>query len=207
MKRSFQRQAVYDLEKANTNDPTKFWKQIAELGPRKKHKIPWEILNDDGSIDNNFDNIMNKWRQDFEDLLNPSTPLGPEEQAFLNSVMDENMSAEQMWENDPTIINAELNASITKDEVARAIHKAKSGKAPGIDGVVSETLRNNVSINFLCQLFNTCMEKSMMPSVWAKGLITPIPKTSKGDPRIPTNYRGISLLSMTGKLYTSIISK
>ena len=39
-----------------------------------------------------------------------------------------------------------------------------------------------------------------------KCFISPIPKCSKKDPFLPSNYRGISLLSCVGKLYSSILS-
>ena len=35
----------------------------------------------------------------------------------------------------------------------------------------------------------------------------PLPKSKENDPMIPLNYRGISLLSCTLKLFTSIINK
>ena len=45
----------------------------------------------------------------------------------------------------------------------------------------------------------------MIPSLWGKGIISPIPKNAAGDPRIPMNYRGISLLPVTAKLYSACI--
>ena len=42
--------------------------------------------------------------------------------------------------------------------------------------------------------------------MWQKCYIRPIPKSSLSDKRIPTNYRGISLLSNIYKLYASIIN-
>ena len=42
--------------------------------------------------------------------------------------------------------------------------------------------------------------------MWSRGIINPIPKSPDNNPRIPLNYRGISLLSVTGKLYTATIS-
>ena len=37
-------------------------------------------------------------------------------------------------------------------------------------------------------------------------MISPIPKRSTNDPRIPLNYQGISLLPVSGKLFTAAIS-
>lgn len=45
----------------------------------------------------------------------------------------------------------------------------------------------------------------IIPSAWNKSIIKPVPKTSKSDPRVPLNYRGISLLSTVYKLYSNIL--
>src|SRR5690348_8320710 len=44
-----------------------------------------------------------------------------------------------------------------------------------------------------------------IPIDWARGLIFPIHK--EGDPRVPDNYRGITLLSVVGKIYAMVINK
>ena len=44
-----------------------------------------------------------------------------------------------------------------------------------------------------------------IPKDWAKGLIVPLYK--ERYPRVPDNYRGITLLSVVGKLYTSVLNK
>ena len=46
----------------------------------------------------------------------------------------------------------------------------------------------------------------MIPKVWSKAIIAPIPKGGDKDPCQPLNYRGISLLSCVGKLFTYIIN-
>ena len=46
----------------------------------------------------------------------------------------------------------------------------------------------------------------MVPSTWVKGIICPILKSASSDPRVPLNYRGISLLPVVSKLYTGLIS-
>ncbi len=49
-------------------------------------------------------------------------------------------------------------------------------------------------------------ESCILPSVWLKSVINPISKGSNKDPYIPLNYRGISLLSCVGKVFTGIIN-
>ena len=58
----------------------------------------------------------------------------------------------------------------------------------------------------LTVLFNTCMRKHVIPTVWTLGLINPIPKSSTADKRVLLNYHGISLLAVSDKMFTATIS-
>ncbi len=111
---------------------------------------------------------------------------------------------ESSWNEDN--VNQELNVPITKSEVSVVLANTKNGKAQGLDGVVAVTLRNRPSIDVLTALFNFCLEHGITLSVWSKGIISPIPKNASGDPRIPMNYRGISLLPVIAKVYSACIS-
>ena len=82
----------------------------------------------------------------------------------------------------------------------------KFAKAPVLDGVVADTLKNRMSIDVLTALFNFCLDNNVIPSVWAKGIISLIPKNAAGNPFIPSNYRGISLLPVVAKIYSACIS-
>ena len=42
---------------------------------------------------------------------------------------------------------------------------------------------------------------------WLRAIVNPIPKRSGKDPYVPSNYRGISLLSCLSKTYISLISE
>ena len=54
--------------------------------------------------------------------------------------------------------------------------------------------------------FSIVFESGIIPAEWEKCFISPIPKCSKKDPFLPLYYRGLSLLSCVGKLYSSILS-
>ena len=43
-----------------------------------------------------------------------------------------------------------------------------------------------------------------IPRDWARGIIFPLHK--EGDPRVPDNYRGITLLSVVGKIYAMVLN-
>ena len=142
--------------------------------------------------------------EDFCGLLTPPPPDSPEQAQHTEYIKQDNDQKEQSWTND--CHNAELNKPFTIEETRKIMTRAKSGKVPGVDGLVVDILKNEASIRLLSELFNACMENSMIPMVWSLGMISPIPKSSSNDPRVPLNYHGISLLSVPGKLYTAAIS-
>ena len=57
----------------------------------------------------------------------------------------------------------------------------------------------------LLKLFNFVLKTGIMPTNWCVSLISPIPK-GKGSKNDPNNYRGISLISCIGKLFTALIN-
>jgi len=65
---------------------------------------------------------------------------------------------------------------------------------------------NEEFLEVVCQLLNVILESGLFPEVWSKGIILPIYK-NKGDVKDLDNYRGITILSCLGKLFTSVINK
>ena len=100
-----------------------------------------------------------------------------------------------------------LNQAITEDEVTKAAKKLKNGKSSGIDGIKNEHIKHSIDtlMPLYLLLFNKVLDNGELPEEWGTGLIVPIYK-KKGDKKDPNNYRGITLLSCLGKLFTSIIN-
>ncbi len=103
--------------------------------------------------------------------------------------------------------SAILNGPITSDEVKRCIRKLKSNKSPGVDNIINEYIK--CTVDLLCPLyvkiFNKILDTGVFPSEWSIGVIVPLYK-NKGDPTDTNNYRGITLLSCMGKLFTSVLN-
>ena len=99
-----------------------------------------------------------------------------------------------------------LDAEISEDEVRKALRGLKSGKASGPDDISAEMLKTaeDVIIEFLVKLFNTLFMNGIYPEGWKEAIIVPVYK--KGDKDSPNNYRGISLLSLIGKCYVSVLN-
>ena len=96
--------------------------------------------------------------------------------------------------------------TISEQEVRNVVCRAKYRKAFGIDEIPNEVLKNDNMIRLLTCLYQMCFECGVIPSDWKRAVIKPIPKSSTDDPRIPMNYRGISLISCVAKLFTGILN-
>ena len=53
-------------------------------------------------------------------------------------------------------------------------------------------------------MFNGILPSGIFPTAWAVAVLVPVFK--RGHPEDPSNYRGISLVSNFGKLFTSALS-
>ena len=112
---------------------------------------------------------------------------------------------------DPCNINHSINERIhqpfTKEEIMSQIKRAKNNKSSGEDQIINEFLKNcpHSVTKLIVKLFNIVLETGIIPTDWTIGLIQPIFK-NKGSPEDPDNYRGITLLSCIGKLFTSVIN-
>lgn len=173
------------------HDPQHFWKEIGQLGVAQERKlgIPMEVVLPDGSVSTRQDAVLSHWKNGFRDLLNDS---GDADEPVEDPV--------------PDLGAPELSTPITVEEVRLALTQAKRGKAPGVDSIPVEVLQNGPSLHFLHNLFATCFQRGLTPSQWANGVIKPIPKSTTGDPREPSNYRGITLASSVYKLYCHILN-
>jgi len=55
----------------------------------------------------------------------------------------------------------------------------------------------------LWRLFEVIFDTGKVPGEWARGLVVPVPKG--GDRERVENYRGITLLSVVGKVFAQIL--
>ena len=107
----------------------------------------------------------------------------------------------------PVLDTGILNSDFTAEEVVEGVASIKGGKAAGIDRVTNDFIKSTISI-FLpvyVQLFNRILSSGTIPKSWIEGLVVPIYK-GKGDPNDVNNYRGITLLSCLGKLFTNLLN-
>ena len=205
------------LGELKTNDPKRFWEEIARLGPQnKKSTIPQEVILNDGKTSTDINEILHTWENEYKTLFEDINSNNCNSTEFINRVKD----TMNIWDNEfrdlftsmnvkqSTACNSTndcLNSDIKKEEVCTALKLAKSGKSVGIDNIPNEILKCTHIEDVLHVLFNKCFHYGMVPSIWSQTLISPIAKPGK-DPRIPTNCRGISLVSTISKIFSNILN-
>ena len=99
-----------------------------------------------------------------------------------------------------------LGRVISIDEVRKVIRNMKNGKAAGLDKTIPELLKY-VDDNFLdlmTLILNKIFDSGKFPEEWALGVIVILFK--EGTKSDLNNYRGITLLSMLGKILEGILS-
>ena len=86
-----------------------------------------------------------------------------------------------------------------------AVKALKSGKAPGADRITVEMLKADVTVTapILTEIFRQVWESKQVPEAWKTGLIFKLAK--KGDLGDCSNWRGITLLSLTSKVFSRIV--
>ncbi len=104
--------------------------------------------------------------------------------------------------------NGDLDYYFTEEEVRKSTSYLKNGKASGIDHIINEFIKHSPPqmVTLIVNFFNLILETGIVPQDWTLGIIVPIYK-NKGSMEDPDNYRGITLLSCMGKLFTAILNK
>ena len=100
----------------------------------------------------------------------------------------------------------ELDTPPTREELSKAIDSLACGKAPGSDGIPSEVLKSGKEalIQPLHELLCLCWEEGYVPQDMRDANIVTLYK-NKGDRSDCNNYRGISLLSIVGKVFARVV--
>mgnify|MGYP003519696127 CR=1 FL=1 len=106
----------------------------------------------------------------------------------------------------PSCSDMEMVPEIMMDEISKAVNKLKDRKAPGVDNITAEEVKaamNDDGLRIMYQLCNRIWTDEVFPDEWKKAIIVPLHK--KKDKLDCNNYRGISLLCHSSKIFTSIL--
>lgn len=100
----------------------------------------------------------------------------------------------------------ELDKEISTEEIVEILNKTKTNKAPGVDRVPYEFLKN-ASQEFyseLANIYNIIFETGKVDETFVETVIFPIFK--KGNANLPNNYRGISFMNCVAKVLMGILN-
>ena len=133
----------------------------------------------------------------FKSLNNPED-VSIQADDDIYEYLNENLNNDTMFE--------ELNNTLDVDEVKNAIRELKTGKAAGHDLIINGIYINafEVLAPVLTCLLIMFFKMVIFFSVWTNGIIVPLHK--KGSLNNVDNYRGITLLSTLGKLFTRVLN-
>ncbi|GFU03628.1 retrovirus-related Pol polyprotein from type-1 retrotransposable element R1 [Nephila pilipes] len=100
------------------------------------------------------------------------------------------------------------DTDFTETEVMQVIRSLASGKAPGVDGINLEIVReiHKVSPWLLTFLYNKCLRIGHFPVQWKVGQLILFSKPNK-DPTSPKAYRPICLLTSMSKVLDKLLSQ
>ena len=190
--------------RAKTTDSKRYWdllKKIVGVGKFRK-EVPNEAWMEGKLVSGDL--VKWAWQQAFQKLGEQNDNDILFEAEFLVNTKKEVMEAESSRF---ASTSQELDVPISKNEVRNAIKSLKRRKAVGVDKVASEILKYGGE-GIGDATWTSCHEMfrlERIPEDWARGLIFPLHK--EGDTRVPDNYRGITLLSVVGKMYANVLNK
>ena len=189
MKENWWRQKASEAQAAaDRKDPKAFFNYIHEVfGPSRSSVAP--LRSKDGiTLFKDVSSIRKRWVEHYSELLNrPST---------VNMDIINNLPQR------PIVM--ELSNNPTRDEIVSAIKKLNSGKAPDINGFTAEILKSGGEnmISMLHKLMSHFWEEGSVLQEWVDALLVSLFKSGSQD--ICGNFRGISLLSIIGKVLARI---
>ena len=95
---------------------------------------------------------------------------------------------------------------ITPYQVYKALSKLDIKKSTGPDKIESFFPKAAASViaSPIASIFNLSLISVEIPSSWKSAMVLPLLKS--GDPSIPDNYRPISRLSVTAKIFESLVN-
>ena len=170
-----------------------YWKEVKD--ERKKEGTGSnegkEVKDDDGKILRTKTAVKERWTEYFENLMNVESK-GEASVSCMGISMRGGIVRSQ--------------EDIKREEVVHAIGSLKSGKAAGVDGITAEMLKygGESVVEWMHRICQLAWEEERVPGDWTEAVIIPIYK-GKGDRNECGSYRGISLLSIAGKVYGKVV--
>ena len=192
-KRSYHDELREILDNLNSNNPNEYWKTWKSFKPKSQQApVPLDVFH------KYFQEQTRPPNHTFFD-----TDHMDQIHSFINKYMQDIDSEYEILDE---LSNDICNGPITMKETEIHILRLKNNKAAGADGIPGEFIKfaSEHLYKTLNAVFNFVFEHGDYPDVWVDGYINPCHK--KGPTHIPDNYRKITVMSCTGKIFESILN-
>ena len=175
---------------ANNHDSKNFYSGLREVyGPSSPSQSP--LLSLDGNrLITDKNEILQRWAEHFSNVLNRPSAINEEAINRLPQVP----------------VNTLLDDPPSVEETEAAIARLSTGKAAGSDAIPAEIYKEGGATltNKLHELFSMIWENATIPQEFKDANIVHLYKR-KGNIQACDNHRGISLLSIAGKIFARIL--
>ena len=166
-----------------SGDAKKFFSHVKQVLQRVT-VIP-ELTDDEGTYSDDLSkaNCLNRFFSDVFTVSNGLTPRFEMQTQFLI-----------------------VNVDFTPNTVLKALGKLSTSYSSGLDNIPSIVMKKCMVplAEPLSMLYNACMESESLPDEWLCANVTPIYKGA-GSPKLPGNYRPVSITSVPCKVMESSI--
>ena len=188
LKKTYYRGKIHD----NKHDSRKLWKTLNEFLPDDKEPNSYpKTINQDGVEVTDQASIANIFNNFF-------VSIGPRLASAFNF-------------SGTVHINPKINAEnfhfgrVTNTAVLKMISKLDNGKATGLDEIGVRAIKAGAPVLsiYLSHIFNLSLSTGIVPSLWKRKRVTPVFK--KGSTDDVNNYRPISVLPITMKIFEKIV--
>ena len=183
----YEEQQVMDIQRhRNTKDMRKFYNRINAQRARPK-PATFSCKDKDNNLLLSADIAMKRWAEYFRETINSET-------------VETSMAALEK----PPIYDDHVMEMPTIHEVRTAIQRLKSNKSAGLDNIPAELFKfgGDGIVDHIHQVITKIWTNETWIEEWNCSWINPIHK--KGEKTLCSNYRGISILNVAYKIFSSI---
>ncbi|XP_071510462.1 uncharacterized protein [Diadema antillarum] len=175
---------------ADTGDLKGFYEALKSVYG-SSHQVQSPLRSADGEVLlNDKTSILTRWSEHFQSLFSANRIV--QESALLQIPQQ--------------LFKPELDELPTLEETLKAIEQMKIGKAAGVDGIPLEVWKaGGKALHIkLHEFFTLCWNQGQLPQDLRDAIIITLYK-NRGEKSECTNYRGITLLSIAGKILARIL--
>ena len=175
---------------ADRNNSRNFYSALKAIYGPSSSSSPTLLSSDGSTLLTDHDKVLERWAEHFCNVLNRPSSINDEAISNLPQVP----------------LKEEMDYPPDVAEVTKATEQLSCGKAPGRDGIPAEIYKYGGStlLERMTDLFNLIWRAKKLPQALKDATIVHLYKR-KGNRLACDNHRGISLLSIAGKILARVL--